>query len=566
MLSGLLKRLFSSQDLEQRVRERLDTWGPWLAPLQDALAPLGAPQNNVLSSAPQADLLRGAPQGDLLRSVPQEDSLRSVGRDPGYEDAFFALKDEVTKLSNIDDALIVRSCEQLLKEVGKDLRVAGYYAFARLRQDGPAGFADGLELTAALVDRFGISLLPARAEAKKGALEWLAATRMVDLLASRHEFAPADLERAIAALDLLVTRTGEWPEAARPNLQPLVARFERHDEPPRSAESGTGTASRATADSTAVPGTVSSTRDLLEQTRTMASYLRDQENGYLPSARLVRTVRWDTLHEVPPADGQSRTRLVPPRSELRQQMKRLVLQKQWHELLERVEGAFMEGVNHLWFDLQYFQHVALDHVGTPYNTWRELLRADFALFLERLPGIERLAFNDGTPFSDDATLEWIARHAVVRDLEAGETVAPLSVSVDHEDGAAGDWPEIEAQARDIVASQSLEAAFAWLEMLPGLRTERQRYLQRLVMARLADHAGRMDAALPLLAELDAAAQTVPLVRWEPALAFEVKHQLLKALTSISNRKDADKPALGRRIEQLRGELTVLDPARMLTLS
>ncbi|MGF6245375.1 type VI secretion system protein VasJ [Paraburkholderia sp. GAS38] len=548
MLSGLLKRLFPSQDLEQRVRERLDTWGPWLAPLQDALAPLGAPQNNVLSSAPQ------------------EDSLRSVGRDPGYEDAFFALKDEVTKLSNIDDALIVRSCEQLLKEVGKDLRVAGYYAFARLRQDGPAGFADGLELTAALVDRFGISLLPARAEAKKGALEWLAATRMVDLLASHHEFAPADLERAIAALDLLVTRTGEWPEAARPNLQPLVARFERHDEPPRSAESGTGTASRATPDSTAVPGTVSSTRDLLEQTRTMASYLRDQENGYLPSARLVRTVRWDTLHEVPPADGQSRTRLVPPRSELRQQMKRLVLQKQWHELLERVEGAFMEGVNHLWFDLQYFQHVALDHVGTPYNTWRELLRADFALFLERLPGIERLAFNDGTPFSDDATLEWIARHAVVRDLEAGETVAPLPVSADNEDGAAGDWPEIEAQARDIVASQSLEAAFAWLEMLPGLRTERQRYLQRLVMARLADHAGRMDTALPLLAELDAAAQTVPLVRWEPALAFEVKHQLLKALTSMGNRKDADKPALGRRIEQLRGELTVLDPARMLTLS
>ncbi|WP_159462787.1 type VI secretion system domain-containing protein [Caballeronia catudaia] len=46
------------------------------------------------------------------------------------------------------------------------------------------------------------------------------------------------------------------------------------------------------------------------------------------------------------------------------------------------------------------------------------LRADFALFLERLPGIERLVFNDGTRLADDTTLEWIARHAVVRDLEA----------------------------------------------------------------------------------------------------------------------------------------------------
>ncbi|MGF6639947.1 type VI secretion system ImpA/VasJ family protein [Paraburkholderia sp. MM6662-R1] len=243
-----------------------------------------------------------------------------------------------------------------------------------------------------------------------------------------------------------------------------------------------------------------------------------------------------------------------------------MLQKQWHELLERVEGAYMEGVNHLWFDLQYFQHVALDHVGAPYSTWRELLRADFALFLERLPGIERLAFNDGTPFADDATLEWIARHAVVRDLEAGESVAPLSVSADSDDGAAGDWPEIEAQARDMVAGDGIEAAFAWLDALPGIRTERQRYLQRLVMARLADHAGCADTAMALLTELDAAARSLPLMHWEPALIFEVKHQLMRALKAASSRKDADKPALAHRIGQLRDELTVLDPSRALTLS
>jgi type VI secretion system protein VasJ len=490
------------------------------------------------------------------------------GRDPGYEDAFFELKDEAAKLTGIDDALIVRSCEQLIRETGKDLRVAGYYTFARLRLDGLTGFADGLELSAALVDRFGVALLPARAETKKGALEILATTRMIDLLESRGKAAPADLERAIAALNLLVSRTSEWPEAARPNLQPLVARFERSDESPRStgqaADSPQQTSQGATA-TARTTGAVSSARDLLDQARTMATWLRDQENGYLPSARLVRTVRWDTLHEVPPADAQFRTRLVPPRAELRQQMKRLVLQKHWHELLERVEGAFMEGVNHLWFDLQYFQHVALDHLGAPYHGWRELLRADFALFLERLPGIERLAFNDGTAFADDTALEWIARHAVVRDLEAGESVAPLPVSADSDDGATGDWPEIEAQARDLAASQSLEAAFAWLEALPGVRTERQRYLQRFVMARLADYAGRTDAALPLLAELDAATQTVSLLRWEPALAFDVKHQLIKALKSMSSRKDADKVALARRIDQLQAELTVLDPARTLAL-
>jgi type VI secretion system protein VasJ len=311
---------------------------------------------------------------------------------------------------------------------------------------------------------------------------------------------------------------------------------------------------------------IASTRDLLDQARSMTAWLRAEEGGYLPSVRLARCIRWDTLHDVPPADSASHTRLTPPRGELRQQLKRLVLQKQWHELLERVEGAFMEGVNHLWLDLQYFQHVALDHVGAPYSTWRELLRADFALFLERLPGIERLAFNDGTPFADDTTLEWIARHAVVRDLEAGEAVAPLAVSADTDGGAAGDWPEIEAQARDLAGRDGLEAAFAWLDALPGMKTDRHRFLQRLVMARLADHMGRAETALALLGELDTQARSLAVTRWEPALVFEVRQQLVRVLKAASHRKDADKPALARRIAELHAELTVLDPARALGLS
>ncbi|MCM2495702.1 type VI secretion system protein TssA [Burkholderia glumae] len=527
MLGGLFKRLFPTRDdAEQLARTRLDAWHAWLLPLA----------------------------GDT-----------GVGRDPGYEDTFFALREETQKLSGIDDGLIVSGCEQLLKETGKDLRLAGYYAFARLRQDGPSGFADGLELAAALVDRYGETVLPARAEAKRGALEMLATTRMIEMLESRGAFAPADLERALAALDVLVACTQTWSDAARPNLQALISRFERNNEPALTAEQGAAVPSPLSA-ATAAFGTITSARDLLDQARTMAVWLRDQENGYLPSVRLVRSVRWDTLHEVPPADAASHTRLVAPRGELRQQMKRLVLQKQWHELLERVEGAFMEGVNHLWFDLQYFQHVALDHIGAPYSGWRALLRADFALFLERLPGIERLAFADGTPFADDATLEWIARHAVVRDLEAGESVAPLPVSAESVGDAAGDWPEIEAQARELAGREGVEAAFAWLEALPGMKTDRHRYLQRLVMARLADQASRPDTALALLAELDASSRTLPLTRWEPALVFEVKQQLVRALKAMSNRKDADKPALARRIGELQAELTVLDPARALTLS
>ncbi|WP_296657078.1 type VI secretion system protein TssA [Paraburkholderia sp.] len=538
-LGELFRSLFPAREnAGELARARLDAWAPWLQPLA----------------------------GET--SIGEDDVSRGVGRDPGYEDAFFALRDEAGKLSGIDERLIVRSCEQLLKETGKDLRLAGHYAFARLRLDGPAGFADGLELAAALVDRFGEAVLPVRAEAKKGALDMLATTRVLDLLDSRGPFAPEDLERALAALDVLLTLTGAWPDAARPNLLPLVSRFERKDATERSdAAAEVAPLPPAAASHASSPvNSITSAQELLAQVRTMATWLRGGEGGYLAAVRLVRCVRWDAVHEVPSSNAASHTRLAEPRAELRQQLKRLVLQKQWHELLERVEGAFMEGVNHLWFDLQYFQHAALDQVGAPYSAWRELLRADFALFLDRLPGIERLSFSDGTPFADDTTLEWIARHAVVRNLEAGESVVPLPVSAQSEEGGTGDWPEIEAQARDLAARDGIEAAFAWLEALPGLKSDRHRYLQRLVMARLADHAGRAETALALLAELDASAMSLPLARWDPALAFEVKHQLFRALKTVSNRKDADKPALARRIGELQGEMTVLDPARALLLA
>ncbi len=48
--------------------------------------------------------------------------------------------------------------------------------------------------------------------------------------------------------------------------------------------------------------------------------------------------------------------------------------------------------------------------------------------------------------------------------------------------------------------------------------------------------------------------------------FEVKLQLVRALKAASNRKDADKPGLARRIAELHGEMTVLDPARMLSVA
>ena len=69
-----------------------------------------------------------------------------TGEDPGYDDDFQRIREEVNKLSGIDTGLICQLAEKLLTSAAKDIRVATYYCWARLHQDGEAGFVEGLEL------------------------------------------------------------------------------------------------------------------------------------------------------------------------------------------------------------------------------------------------------------------------------------------------------------------------------------------------------------------------------------------------------------------------------------
>ncbi|MEZ0606509.1 type VI secretion system protein TssA [Paraburkholderia sp. IW21] len=524
MFTNLLNALFGTRAPSDLARSTQGRWDDWLQPVSDA-APTGA--------------------------------------DPSYDDDFLAIKDEVAKLSDIDDTLIADTAERLLKHDAKDVRLAVYYVYGRMRRDGAEGVASGFELLSALVDRFGDTLLPARAETRKAAFEWLAGSTFADRLDRVQGLTDTLLERTLSALALITERTAQWPEAVRPELHPLFRRFEGRVETPLSSADMNRDASSGTAPLAATlpaANEVTSTRELLDRARQMARFLREQPQGYLAAYRLMRCVRWDTLTDVPPHEVSGTTRLVAPRAELRAHLKRLMLQKQWPELLDRVEAAFAEGANHFWLDLQYYAFSAQEQAGGEYAQIRELVATDCALMLERLPGLDHLAFSDGSPFADDATLEWIARYATVRDVERGETVAPVTVA-----SAGTDWPETEAQAVDLAAQQGLDAAFSWLQRLPAQEGERDHFVRHLIMARVAERAERPDTALHLLSTLDAAVQRFQLAIWEPSLAFEAKQHLLRLLRIRMNRKDADKTTLAQRIEVLMSELTAIDPARAVTL-
>ncbi|EKY3232787.1 type VI secretion system protein TssA [Cronobacter malonaticus] len=484
-----------------------------------------------------------------------------TGNDPGYDDDFQQIREEVNKLSGADTTLIGELAEKVLTTASKDIRVATYYAWARLHRDGEAGFAEGLELLAALLARFGTSLHPQRARSRQAALEWLAGTRVLDSLSLYPEVTRDDARRTAGALLLIEKALAQEEPAARPSLIALYGALEA-----RLMKAGgvDAVVPQTTSDSSATPpeaapviSAITSGRDLLDQARQLADYLRNQPDGWLAAHRMMKSLRHDTLHQLPPLAGDGRTRIEPPKADQRALLKRLWLQQSWLELLEQADSLFARGACHLWLDLQWYLHEALQKSGK--ETLAGIIRADLNGLLNRLPGLETLAFSDGTPFADEVTQHWIAQQ--VRETTSG----PGSAHVVDAGSADDEVLQLEPEAVALADSDGIDAALGWLQTRPALTTPRQRWLQRLLMARLAEQYGKNDLALHLLAALDAGASQMTLSQWEPALLFEVGARRLRLLRMKAGRSDAEKARLQTDMEHLLARLIAIDPARAAVL-
>lgn len=492
------------------------------------------------------------------------DGAVSVGEDPAYNDDFQQVREELNKLSGADPRRVAQLARSLLEDSCKDLRVATYYLWARLQLDGEPGLADGLNLLAALLDRFADEVLPVRPNSRRQALEWLATAKVLDGLAQFPAVVREEAERTVAALAWLEQGLQRWPEAQRPQLAPLYAalsaRLTRSGGVAAVVPQNTAPQEAPAPVASAPSQAPKSGRDLLDSGRLLAAWLREQPNGWLAAHRLLRSLRWDTLHDIPPHDPQGRTPLQAPRGTLITQLKRLHVQQRWDDLLEQVEDAFAEGVNHFWLDLHWYLHQALDKLPEPRRGWAGIVQRDLGMFLERLPGLDALCWEDGSPLADEQTREWIAREVNGNQQHDWLPVTSASTSTADHDILA-----LESEALAQADSEGVEAALAWLDSRPGLKSGRQHWLLRLLMARIAEQYGKSDLALHLLSELDAIGERQALASWEPDLQFEIKARLLKLLRLRAQRGDVDRTALAQRMDSQLAALVAMDPVRAAVL-
>ncbi|WP_292977200.1 type VI secretion system protein TssA [Pantoea sp. UBA4549] len=484
-----------------------------------------------------------------------------AGEDPTYTDAFQQMQEEMNRLSGADTTLICSLTAQILTSEAKDIRVAVWYSFARLQKDGEEGFAEGLALLAGLLQRFGDDLHPQRTRSREAALNFISSVRVLDALTLYPEVTIATAQRTVAALlaiddicraqggtnlsGLYSALEGRLLNAGGPDaVVPLTAA-----DVPQPDASSTPAAPALAA--------ISSGRELMEQARALAAYLREQPNGALAAHRLMKTLRHDTLSQLPLLSGNGNSRVTPPKSDQHALLKRLWLQQSWAELAEQADSLFSRGANHFWLDLQWYQHQAQLRLG--HAEFAAIVQDDLKGLLSRLRGLETLAFSDGMPFADEVTLSWIQQQVLI--TESTFRSDPAAATGMPED----DVLLLESEATELAEREGIEAALAWLQQRPGIRTPRQQWLLRLLMARIAEQSGRQELALQLLGALDDTAESMTLAEWEPALLFEVKSRRLKLLRARTGRSETDKTRMQSDMEQLLAGLVTIDAARASVL-
>ncbi len=516
----------------------------------------------------------------LLNGIGRQpvNAMRPAGTDVRDDPRFEALQQEIGKLANpaaegqTDWARVAQLASLLLADKGKDLLTAGYLSAALLHSDGLPGLAVGLQVVGDLIDHFWADMSPplARLRARRNALQWL--LERAALSAEEQQWAEMAPQPSALVAELLgaarrIDEALRAKDEEAPSMRPLLALIDRvpvAQDVPVAASADTADvqeaalASRAPGAASAPaalpvrPALVAGDADLsmaraLDDLNRVADALMTADPLDARAYRASRFANWAGIDALPPAQA-GRTAIATPIAQIAQALQRMQDEAaQPQDAIGFCEAQYPAFP--FWLDLQALCADSLARLGEPAQAARAEVERATRDLLQRLPGLESLAFASGMPFANARTLEWIGTLA----MPAGTATTGAAQTSKDDLGATV------AQARSLAANGELEAAVSLLQQ---------------AMARAPDAPTRLRAQIrlcELLSQHREARVPVPfaqliveqirhhdLDRWDPALAVEgwvAAHSVLSQDDAHATEREAALHAIAR-----------LDAVRVLALS
>lgn len=288
------------------------------------------------------------------------------------------------------------------------------------------------------------------------------------------------------------------------------------------AEDGSGAAAAAAAtDGGPLAAEPVSREDAVGRVIGAARFLRRNEPTNPAAYLLLRGLRWG---EVRAKNGHIEPRiLTAPTTQLRSQLKSMLLDGKWAALLEGCETAMGQACGRGWLDLQRYAIVACSRLGKDYYAVETALRDALRGYLADVPQIAEVTMMDDTPTANGETQQWISAE-----------IQPGEADRQHETEAGAEPDAGSPEALEMARSGRTEEAVEMItRQLQQERSLRGRFRRRTQLAAILVEAGQDVIAQPILEDLVGQIENYKLEEWESgtmvaeplALLYRVLHKL-----------------------------------------
>lgn len=305
-------------------------------------------------------------------------------------------------------------------------------------------------------------------------------------------------------------------EELRHGVQGLLARkLEVDPDPVDVTAAGPGASAAGAATGPAGPGGLPpepvNRGDAVNRIIAAARFLRREEPTSPVSYLALRVLRWGEIR-AQGAELDPRLLDAPP-TQARTQLKGLLLDQDWSQLLEAAETIMATPAGRGWLDLQRYVLNACAGLGTDYDTVARAIREELRRLLAEVPGLLEMTLMDDMPTAGPSTVTWLREEQLTGDGAAeGAEQAPRAAPAAPAPAAPD---RTLARALSEVRAGRTQAALELLKReLDRERSPRGRFLRQVQLAKVMLEAGLGAVALPTLEQLVTQIDTQQLESWE----------------------------------------------------
>ena len=267
-----------------------------------------------------------------------------------------------------------------------------------------------------------------------------------------------------------------------------------------------------------------------------ARFLRRSEPHNPASYLMLRALRWGELR----AEGASPDPrlLEAPSAGQRTQLRGLMLDANWEQLLEIAETVMGTPVGRGWLDLQRYALMACQALGEEYTIVATAIRGELRALVAAIPGLPTMTLMDDLPTASGATLQWLREEQLVGGEGAGEMAEPAAAPMLSADAREREGRSAVDRAKaEVRAGRPEKAIELLMRALDREKSRRGRFLRQSELANVMVDAGFLQVAQPILQEMMTDIENHKLEEWEAgdlvARPMALLHQCLEKLDGDS---------------------------------